>query len=310
VSNRLFRDALAAGKRARSETAVARSNVSVSSVAVSLAAGFLGELENRRVLVIGAGENAELTARALRDRGVQTVFVANRRYDRALGLAQRYGGQAVSFEDLPRELEEADIVVSSTGAPHQIVGLEELELVASRRVNRPLALLDLAVPRDIDPAARDCPGIALYDMDDLQQEVTRNIGAREAEAAEARVLVRQEVARFERWIASLDVLPTISALRQRGEEIVEQVLRENSSRWESVSPADRERLETMARAVVSRMLHDPTLRLKDSAGAHDSYRYVHALRELFALDLAMDPDEESMGAEVTPLAPRRRQRSG
>ena len=147
-------------------------------------------------------------------------------------------------------------------------------------------------------------------MDDLQQEVTRNIGAREAEAAEARVLVRQEVARFERWIASLDVLPTISALRQRGEEIVDQVLRENSSRWESVSPADRERLETMARAVVSRMLHDPTLRLKDSAGEHDSYRYVHALRELFALDLAQEPEEGSQGAEVTPLAPRRRSRSG
>ena len=173
VSNRLFRDALAAGKRARSETDVSRSNVSVSSVAVQLAADFLGDLATRRVLVIGAGENAELTARALRDRGVQTVFVANRRYDRALGLAQRFGGEAVTFEDLPAELEAADIVVSSTGAPHQIVGREELALVSARRVNRPLVLLDLAVPRDIEPAARDCPGIALYDMDDLQQAVAR-----------------------------------------------------------------------------------------------------------------------------------------
>jgi glutamyl-tRNA reductase len=262
------------------------------------------------VLVIGAGENAELTARALRDRGVLTVFVANRRYDRALGLAKRFGGQAVTFDDLPAELEAADIVVSSTGAPHQIVGLEELTLVATRRVNRPLVLLDLAVPRDIDPAARDCPGIALYDMDDLQQEVSRNVGAREAEAAEASVLVRQEVERFERWLASLDVLPTISALRSRADEIVDQVLRENRSRWESVSPADRDRLETMARAVVSRLLHDPTVRLKDSAGESDSYRYVHALRELFALDLAQEPEDGSQGAEVTPLAPRRRSRSG
>ncbi len=134
VSNRLFRDALAAGKRARSETGVSRSNVSVSSVAVQLAADFLGDLASRRVLVIGAGENAELTARALRDRGVRTVFVANRRYDRALGLAQRFGGEAVTFDDLPAELEAADIVVSSTGAPHQIVGREELALVAARRV--------------------------------------------------------------------------------------------------------------------------------------------------------------------------------
>jgi glutamyl-tRNA reductase len=311
VSNRLFRDALAAGKRARSETDVSRSNVSVSSVAVQLAAGFLGDLSSRRVLVIGAGENAELTARALRDRGVQTVFVANRRYDRALGLAQRFGGEAVTFDDLPAELEKADIVVSSTGAPHQIVGREELALVSARRVDRPLVLLDLAVPRDIEPAARDCPGIALYDMDDLQQAVARNLGAREAEAAEARVLVRQEVERFERWLTSLDVLPTISALRKRGDDIVEQVLRENESRWESVSPADRERLETMARAVVSRLLHDPTLRLKDSAGDNDSYRYVHALRELFALELdSLGAEEDTQGAEVMPLAPRRRSRSG
>ena len=311
VSNRLFRDALAAGKRARSETRVSRSNVSVSSVAVQLAADFLGDLGSRRVLVIGAGENAELTARALRDRGVRTVFVANRRYDRALGLAQRFGGEAVTFDDMPAQLEAADIVVSSTGAPHQIVGREELALVAAQRLNRPLVLLDLAVPRDIDPSARDCPGIALYDMDDLQQAVARNLGTREVEAGEARVLVRQEVERFERWLASLDVLPTISALRKRGEGIVEQVLRENESRWESLSPGDRERLETMARAVVSRLLHDPTVRLKDSAGDADSYRYVHALRELFALDAELSESEAgTQGAEVTPLAPRRRSRSG
>src|SRR5688572_13737543 len=262
VSNRLFRDALRAGKRVRTETGIARSNVSVSSVAVQLAMEFLGTLADRRVLVIGAGDNAELTARALRDRGVQALFVANRRYDRALGLAQRFGGRAISFDELPVELEKADIVVSSTGAPHQIVGREELQFVAASRMGRPLVLIDLAVPRDIEPSVRDCPGIALYDMDDLQREVTRNLGAREAEAEEALVLVREELARFEGWLDSLDVLPTISALRRRGDEIVDQVLRENEARWESISEADRERLELMARAVVSRLLHEPTLRLK------------------------------------------------
>ena len=233
ISNRLFRDALAAGKRVRTETGISRANVSVSTVAVQLAAGFLGSLSGRRVLVIGAGENAELTARALRDRGVETLFVANRRYDRALGLAKRFGGRAVAFDDLPRELEQADIVVSSTGAPHQIVGREELEFVAATRMGRPLVLIDLAIPRDIEPGVRDCPGIALYDMDDLQREVTRNLGAREAEAEEALVLIGEEVARFEQWLASLDVVPTISALRRRGDEVVEQVLRENEARWES-----------------------------------------------------------------------------
>jgi glutamyl-tRNA reductase len=289
VSNRLFRDALAAGKRVRSETGIARANVSVSTVAVQLAAQFLGDLSERRVLVIGAGENAELTARALRDRGVDTLFVANRRYDRALGLAQRFGGRAITFEDMPRELEAADIVVTSTGAPHQIVGREELEFVAATRMGRPLVLIDLAVPRDIEPSVRDCPGIALYDMDDLQRAVARNMDAREAEAAEALVLVREEVARFQDWMASLEVIPTISALRRRANEVVEQVLRENESRWETLSPADRERVEVMARAVVSRLLHEPTVRLKERS----SYHYLHTIRELFGLD----PVE----AEVVPL---------
>ncbi|MEA2331329.1 MAG: glutamyl-tRNA reductase [Thermoleophilaceae bacterium] len=300
VSNRLFRDALAAGKRVRTETGIARSNVSISTVAVQLAAEFLGDLSERRVLVIGAGENAELTARALRDRGVETLFVANRRYDRALGLAQRFGGRAVGFDDLPRELEAADIVVTSTGAPHQIVGREELEFVAASRMGRPLVLIDLAVPRDIEPSVRDCPGIALYDMDDLQQAVARNVDAREAEAEEAVALVREEVERFEDWMASLEVVPTISALRQRADDVVRQVLEENEPRWESLSAADRERVEVMARAVVSRLLHEPTVRLKDRG----SYHYLHTLRELFGLEPA--PAEDAPAAEVTRLDVRRR----
>ncbi len=292
VSNRLFRDALAAGKRVRTETGIGRSNVSVPTVAVQLAAEFLGDLRDRRVLVIGAGENAELTARALRDRGVDTLFVANRRYDRALDLAQRFGGRAVTFEDMPRELEAVDIVVTSTGAPHQIVGREELEFVAASRMGRPLVMIDLAVPRDIEPSVRDCPGIALYDMDDLQRAVARNLDAREAEAAEGRVLVGEEVARFEEWMASLDVVPTISALRRHANEVVEQVLQENESRWESLSPADRERVEVLARAVVSRLLHEPTARLKDRS----SYGHLHTIRELFGLEA-----EGTVDAEVVPL---------
>jgi glutamyl-tRNA reductase len=301
VSNRLFRDALAAGKRVRTETGIARSNVSISTVAVQLASDFLGELADRRVLVIGAGENAELTARALRDRGVQTLFVANRRYDRALGLAQKFGGRAVTFEEMPRELEAADIVVTSTGAPHQIVGREELEFVAAARMGRPLVMIDLAVPRDIEPSVRDCPGIALYDMDDLQRAVARNLDAREAEAAEAVVLVREDVERFEEWVASLDVVPTISALRRRADEVVRQVLDENEPRWESLSEADRERMEVMARAVASRLLHEPTIRLKDRS----SYHHLHTLRELFGLDPA--PAADAPAAEVTRLDERRRQ---
>ncbi len=306
LSNRLFRDALAAGKRARSETGIARSRVSVSSVAVELAKANLGELATRRVLVVGAGEQGELTARALNEQGVETVFVANRHYDRAIGLAQRFGGEAIRLEDLPAQLVEADIVVTCTSSPHQIVGREDMELVLEQRDGRPLVIIDIAVPRDVDGAVRELDGVTLFDMDDLQREVARNLRGREAEAARARVLIDQDVATFERWLAGLDLVPTIAALRARGDEIVETVLRENESRWESLSEADRERLEKLAKSLMSRMLHEPTLRLKASAGDDDAYVYVNALRELFGLEGAAATLGEESSAEVTDLDSRRR----
>ena len=309
VSNRLFRDALGAGKRVRTETAISRAHVSVSSVAVELARAALGELDNRSVLVIGAGENGELTARALHERGVDTVFVANRHYDRAIGLAQRFGGHAVRFEDLPRQLLEADIVVSATASPHQIVGRDEMALMAEAREGRPLLIIDIAVPRDIEPSVREVPGVTLYDMDDLQREVARNMGSREAEATRARQLVDQEVDRFAQWLASLDVVPTIAALREMGEGVVQQVLRENESRWESLSEADRERVEVLARAVVSRLLHEPTLRLKSATAGDEPYVYVQALRELFGLEIGSALGDSGPGAEITQLDSRRRKRS-
>lgn len=306
LTNRLFRDALGAGKRVRTETGIGRSRVSVSSVAVELASATLGDLETRRVLVIGAGENGELTAKALRERGVHTVFVANRRYDRAIGLAQRFEGQAVRFEDLPAQLAEADIVVSCTASPHQIVGRDELEVVMRQRDGRRLVVIDIAVPRDIEPSVRELAGVDLYDMDDLGREVERNLGTRAAEAERARGIIDHEVGRFEEWLAGLDVVPTIAALRERGDAIVEQVLRENATRWESLSEADRERVSVLARAVVSRLLHEPTLRLKRSTDA--SYVYVQALRDLFALE-PVAPELER-GAEVTSLESRRQSRPG
>jgi glutamyl-tRNA reductase len=309
IVNRLFRDAIATGKRARTETAIGRSRVSVSSVAVELARGILGELDSRRVLVIGAGENGELTAKALRERGVETVFVANRRYDRAIGLAQRFGGQAVRFDALPREMESADIVVSSTASPHQLVGRDELELVMEQRGGRPLLLIDIAVPRDIDPTVRELPGITLFDMDDLQREVARNLSGREAEVTRVHAIIEQETERYGDWLASLDVVPTIAALRERGEEIVQRVLRENESRWESLGEADRRRVEMMARAVVNRMLHEPTLRIKDSAERGGSYVQLQALRELFGLEADAPDYELGESADVTSLEARRRKQS-
>ncbi len=307
ILNRLFRGALAAGKRARSETGISEKGVSVPSVAVELAQRALGDLSSRIVLVVGAGETAELTARALAARGVEPAFIANRRYDRAIGLAQRFGGRAVRFEELPAQMEQADIVVASTSSPHHVVEREALGEVMAARQGRPLLLIDLAVPRDIHPDCRQIEGVSLHDMDDLQTLVERNASGREAEARQAESVLRAELGRFERWLGSQDVTPTVASLRERATEIVDRVLAENEPRWESLTEADRQRMQAMARAIASRLLHEPTLRLKRSSGEDDAYLYVNALRELFGLDAPTAPLEEH-DAEVRPLREARRRK--
>ncbi len=304
ILNRLFRGALAAGGRVREETAIGEKGVSIPSVAVELARRTLGDLDDRRVLVIGAGETAELVAKALVARGAASVFVANRHYDRAIGLAQRFHGEAVRFEELPEQLQAADIVVSATNSPHHIVERDGLTQVMETRGGRPLLLVDIAVPRDIEPECREIPGVSLHDIDDVQQIVERNASGREGEARRAEPILAAELDRFERWLASLEAVPTISSLRERGDEVVGRVLAENEGRWESLGDADRERLTAMAKAIVSRLLHEPTLRMKRSAGSDEAYLYVSALRELFGLDAETEPEGEA-GAEVRELRRRK-----
>jgi glutamyl-tRNA reductase len=305
ILNRLFRGALAAGKRARTETAVGEKGVSIPSVAVELAQRNLGDLSSRRVLLIGAGETSELTARALAARGAHAIFIANRRHNRAIGLAERFDGRAVRIEELPAQLAGADIVVSTTNSPHHLVERTELELVMKQRQGRPLLMIDLAVPRDIDPACRELDGVSLYDVDEVQAIVERNASGREAEARRAAGILDSELVRFERWLASQEVMPTIAALRERADEIVSRVLAENATRWEGLSAADRDRVEVLARAIASRLLHEPTVRIKGAADRDDVYLQVAALRELFGLDAATEPDAGE-GADVTSLEERRR----
>jgi glutamyl-tRNA reductase len=282
LSNRLFGAALHTGRRVRAETAIARSQVSLSSVAVELAERLLGELGGRPVVVIGAGETAELTAQALAARGVATIFIANRHADRARSVAERFGGSVVGLDRLPETLEAADIVVASTSSPHPIVGKEELELVMRARAGRPLLLIDIAVPRDIDPLCAELEGVTLRDIDDLQAAVTHNLSSRAADVPAAEEIIAQEIVRFAQWLGELDVRPTIAALHERGEDIVEAVLEENAGRWESASARDLARVEALTRAVVGRLLHEPTIRLRslDSERAHGS---IELLRDLFAL---------------------------
>ncbi len=300
ILNRLFRAALAAGGRAREETGISEKGLSIPSVAVELARRTLGDLSERRVLVVGAGETAELVAKALAARGVSTVFIANRHYDRAIGLAQRFAGGAVRFEELPEQLQSADIVVSATNSPHHIVERDDLAQVMKARDGRPLLAIDLAVPRDIEPGCREIPGVSVHDIDDVQQIVERNASGREAEAKRADPIIDAELDRFERWLASLEVVPTIAALRERGDEVVRRVMAENETRFEDLGEADRERLEAMTKAIASRLLHEPTLRMRRSAGNDDAYFYVSALRELFGLDAETEPEIDA-GANVTEL---------
>ncbi len=281
-TNRLFAAALSTGKRVRSETALGSKKTSISSVAVDLAQGVLGSLQERHVVIIGAGETSELTARALVERGVETVFVANRHADRALGLAQRIGGSVVGLDDLPDQLLGADIVVSSTSSPHAIVGHEELELVMRERSERPLLLIDIAVPRDIEPRCGELAGVTLYDIDDMQAVVARNLSTRAEEIPQAEAIVEEEIRRFALWLGGLEALPTVSALREHADALVEQILAENAGRWESASPRDLARVEAIARAVSSRLLHEPTIRLRSlpEARRHPS---LQVIRELFGL---------------------------
>ena len=310
-SNRLFAAALTTGKRVRAETQIGSRRVSVPSVAVDLALSVLGDLAQRHVVVLGAGDTSELMASALADRGAGTVFVANRHADRALSLAQRFGGSVVGLDGLPEQLLRADIVLSSTASPHPIVGREELELVMRDRAGRSLLLIDIAVPRDIDPACAGLEGVSLYDIDDLQAVVSRNLSTRADEGARAEQIVEEEIHRFARWLGQLDALPTVSALREHGNALVEQVLAENDGRWESASPRDLARVEAIARAVMSRLLHEPTIRLRSLSEAR-GHASLELVRELFGLreGASVPAQPEAELAQVHDLQERRSRPAG
>ena len=295
LSNRLFAAALTTGKRVRSETAIGAGRASVPSVAVDLALSVLGGLTDRHVVILGAGETSELTARALSEQGAGTIFVANRHADRALHLAERFGGSVVGLDGLPEQLARADIVLSSTASPHPIVGREELAEVMRERHARALLLIDIAVPRDIDPGCAELEGVSLYDIDDLQAVVARNLDTRASEVPRAQAIVEEEILRFARWLGQLDVLPTVSALREHGAALVEQVLAENEGRWELASPRDLARVEAVARAVMSRLLHEPTIRLRSHG--ERGHAAIELVRELFGLS-DDEPEPRASAADL------------
>ena len=262
---------------------------------MELAREALGSLADRRVTLVGAGKSGEVTARVLRSHGVRVLRVANRTPERAAELARRYGAEVAG--DLEAQLADADLVLTATACPHVLVDRAAVERAVARRDGRPLVIVDLAVPRDVDPAVRAVPGVTLLDLDDVQARVTRNRAARQADAGAAEAVVAAEVERFERWRAARAATPTVAALHGAAEAVVADVLDRNARHWESLSDADRDRVEQLAHAVARRLLHAPTLGVKQAAAEGDDGP-ERALRALFGL-AAADVAEES-----APAAPR------
>ena len=276
--DRVFRQALALGKRVRSETAIGESPASVSSAAAALVAQVFGELAGRRVLLIGAGRIGELAASNLASRGAEIAFVANRSQEAAQGLAARFGGRAVSLDDLGEALSDVDVVVSSTSAPELVVHAADLP----DRRRRPLFFIDIAVPRDLDPALAKLDGCFLYDIDDLEAVVAETVLAgRRAEAERADELAAEEVERFRSWRASLDVVPAIASLRARAEEIRTAELAKLAGR---VTDDERAKLESVTAQILNKLLHLPTVRMKEAAVSADGAAYADAVRHLFGLE--------------------------
>ncbi|MBI4553222.1 MAG: glutamyl-tRNA reductase, partial [Candidatus Latescibacteria bacterium] len=284
ILNRLFERALEVGKLVRETTDIGVGAVSVSSVAVELAKKIFKDLGRHTAMLIGAGETSELTARYLVENGIKTVIVANRTHERAVELAERIDGRAVRFEEARRWMTEVDIVISSTGAPHYILSRDEMVEIMHDRRNRPIFLIDIAVPRDIDPQARSVYNVFLYDIDDLQSVVDDNAERRRKEGMKAERIIEEEVARFLSWYRGLAVTPTIAQLRQYADQVRTSEVERALARLKHLSEADHKTIEQMSQALVNKLLHTPTVRLKASSDPGRELQYLHALRHLFGLD--------------------------
>jgi glutamyl-tRNA reductase len=284
VLNQLFKKAFSIAKKVREETGIAERSVSISSAAVELAQKIFDDLENRTVMLVGTGEMAELAAKHLISYGVKTVYVTSRTYDRAVNLARTLNGSALDFEAFKNELHRADIVITSTSAPNFIIKKEMVEKAIHERKNKPIFFIDIAVPRDIEPDVNDLENIYLYDIDDLQVVVSANIKEREKEAENAMNFISQEVTKFNNWVGTLDAVPTIVEIRKKAENIRKQEIEKTLKKISHLSEDDKKLLRQMSSSMVNKILHKPTIKLKQKTQSEDGHVYLKAIRHLFHLD--------------------------
>lgn len=296
ILNRFLHKAFSVAKRVRTETGIASNAVSVSFAAVELARKIFDRLDNKAVMIIGAGEMCELAARHFLTNGVSKVLVTNRTLERAEKLASELQGRAVPFDRFPDHLAEVDIVLTSTGAPNFILGQRQMEEIIRRRKQKPMFLIDIAVPRDIDPRVNDLGNVYLYDVDDLQEVVQANLKERQKEAGKAEAIVEQEIGQFNRWLENLDIKPTIVALRRKLDELRRRELEKTFGNLKDLTGRQRKSIEAMSNALLNKIMHRPIELLKNGQGDNRGEDYVDAVRALFELP-EPDPDE----TEIKPL---------
>ncbi len=284
VLNRLLHKSFSVAKRVRTETRIGANAVSISYAAVELARKIFGNLDDKRVLLVGAGEMAELAAEHLVGQGVAEVVVANRTLERAVKLARRFSGRAVSLDELVEQLKQVDIIISSTGASDLILRKKDVQSVMRERRNQPLFFIDIAVPRDLDPEINELDNVYLYDIDDLKHVVEMNKSERDREAVKARRIVEEETLKFSQWLENIELTPTIVELRRMADEICRKELARTLGRIDHLSAKERKSIEKMASAIASKLLHHPLRYLKSDNPCTDRRDKVNTVRTLFRLD--------------------------
>ncbi len=284
ILNRLMHRAFHVAKRVRTETGVCDAAVSISYAAVERAKKIFHELTGKKVLLIGAGEMAELAAKHLMAQGVISLVVANRTFDRAVQVAEIFKARPISFEEIGAQLLEADIVVTSTASPEYVITYDQVKKSRRKRRNRPLFFLDIAVPRDVEPRVNDLENVYLYDIDDLKGVVQLNITQRQEEAVKAERIIQEEVIKFEKWRKTLAVVPTIISLKNKAESIIEAELKRSGSALGELTPTQEETIQTLVRSITEKVLNDPILYLKGRAGRSALNFDLDVTRKLFNLD--------------------------
>jgi glutamyl-tRNA reductase len=284
ILNKLLHHAFRVAKRVRTETGIANNAVSVSFAAVELAKKIFGYLSGKTVLLIGAGEMSELAAKHLMNNGVSKIIFANRTYENAVRLANDFHGIPISFDLLEEKLKEVDIVISSTGAPGHIITERIIVDALRRRKNRLIFLIDIAVPRDIDPAVEEIDNVFLYNIDNLQEIVDDNVKNRMREADKAEAIIADEVTNFSNWLNTLEVVPAIVSLRNKADSIIDNELEKSLSWMRDMNEEEKEKIKILASSIVNKMLHDPITRLKEESQNGGADPYVAAIKRLFKLE--------------------------